>query len=83
MKVEAEGKGKCGGDTTLACTKIATSDDFNPTKWVPDALVYDGVPRASHQRIMSDADEKLYLDKLWLCAQADEEPSVQIRAWAR
>ena len=76
MKVKAEGKGKCGGDTTLACAKIAPSDDFNLTKWVPDALVYDGVPRASEQQFMSEPDEKLYLDKLWLCAQADPEPSL-------
>mmetsp|Transcript_63012 Transcript_63012/g.140333 ORF Transcript_63012/g.140333 Transcript_63012/m.140333 type:complete len:101 (-) Transcript_63012:248-550(-) len=25
---------------------------------------------------MDEPEEKLYLDKLWLCAQADEEPSL-------
>ena len=74
--VKAEGMGKSGGDTTSGCRKVEPGPDFNPAAYVPDGLVYEGVPRAEIMPCMEDGHDKLYLDKLWLELQAAKEPSL-------
>ena len=57
-----------GGDMYARCAKLAPSELFNSTKWLPDIRVYEGVPRKADADYIDEEAEKLYLDKLWLCA---------------
>ena len=66
-------QGQIGGDTSLNCRKEPVSADFNCSTWVPDGFVYAQVNTTN--KYLSDEDEKLYLDLLWLAVQADEEPT--------
>ena len=62
-------KKQSGGDTTSLSRKQAASETFNPSKWLPDLRVYEGVPKQGNADYIDDTEEKLYLDKLWLAAQ--------------
>ena len=70
LAIKAEGdKASCGGDMMQLSRKLSASQGFNPVKWQPDALVFDGVPKKGDADFIDDEKEKLYLDKLWLAAQ--------------
>ena len=58
-----------GGDLLCRSRKVAASAEFVASKWQPDALVFDGVPRASEKEYFDKQEEELYLDKLWLSLQ--------------
>ena len=71
--INAEGpfvkvKKQTGGDMMGMSNKQATSEGFNASKWLPDALVYSDVPKKEDAEYISEEQEKLYLDKLWLAA---------------
>ena len=74
FKSEQERK-PSGGDYASRCTKVAPSQAFNVSKYVPDALVFSDVTDAAGDFI-DDESEKLLLDKYWLSFQADPEPSL-------
>jgi hypothetical protein len=67
IAVKTEGQ-KVGGDMMEASRKVIDKS-FNGSKWQPDPLVYEGVPKLAEMDFIDDKDEKLYLDRLWLCAQ--------------
>ena len=62
-------KKQSGGDTTGLSAQLAPSENFMPTKWLPDLRVYEGVPKKCDAPFLTDPQEKLYLDLLWLAAQ--------------
>ena len=61
-------KKRSGGDMLQLSRKVVSST-FNGSKWEPDALVYEGLPKKGEVEFLGPEDEKLYMDKLWLCAQ--------------
>ena len=62
---------KRGGDMQGRSRKIE-SQSFVASQWRPDALVYEGVPKANAVEYMDQPTEQLYMDRLWLCLQARE-----------
>ena len=61
-------KKQSGGDTTAMSAKQVPSENFNGSKWLPDMRVYEGVPTKAEADYIEEEQEKLYLDKLFLCA---------------
>ena len=77
MKGEDKVKAPCGGDLPhIKCTKVAPSETFNASQYLPDGCVYVGVPTLSLQDVLDPEEEKLYVDALWIDAQANPEPSL-------
>ena len=70
LNLLADAKKPTGGDVTLKTAKVKCSDTFVASQWVPDASVYEGVPKAKDVKFLEDEEEKLYMDKLWLNLQA-------------
>ena len=64
-----------GGNMSAACIKQEPSSAFMPRKYVPDGRVYEGLYERGATLFMSPEQEKLYLDRLWLDAQANPERS--------
>jgi hypothetical protein len=67
LLAKTEKKGS-GGDMS-GMSRKTVSDSFNGSKWQPDPLVYEGVPKMTEMDFIDDDTEKLYLDLLWLCVQ--------------
>ena len=65
-----------GGNMSAACTKQQPSSTFIPRNYVPDGRVYRDFYERGSALFMSPEQEKGYLDKLWLGAQADPEQSL-------
>ena len=65
-----------GGNMSAACIKQEPSSAFMPRKYVPDGRVYEGLYERGATLFMSPEQEKLYLDRLWLDAQANPERSL-------
>lgn len=78
VEVKPERAHKKGGDTRVACTKVAPSADFNCTDYAPDGRVYLGMHAASgdDDDYMGTNEERLYLDRAWLDAGLHPEPSI-------
>ena len=69
-------KGTAGGNMSDRCTKKEPSGSFNPRKWRPDGRVFDGLHRLREVEFLPSAQEKLYLDRLWICAMIYGEASL-------
>ena len=65
-----------GGNMSAACIKQAPSSTFMPRKFKFDGRVYQTFYARGETAYMSPEQEKLYLDFLWLAAQANPEPSL-------
>ena len=65
-----------GGNMNAACIKQAPSSTFMPRKFQFDGRVYEGFDARDDAAYMCPEQEKLYLDFLWLAAQANPERSL-------
>ena len=65
-----------GGNMSGACIKQEPSGTFLPRQYIPDGRVYQGFYAHGGAAFMSTEQEKLYLDYLWLDAQANPEKSL-------
>ena len=65
-----------GGNMSSACIKQEPSGTFLPRQYIPDGRVYQGFYAHGGAEFMSTEEEKLYLDYLWLDAQANPEKSL-------
>lgn len=65
-----------GGNMKAACIKLEPSSTFQPRKYLPDGRVYQGLAARGETLCMSKEQEMLYLDRLWIDAQANPERSV-------
>jgi hypothetical protein len=65
-----------GGNMSDRCTKRPPSRAFNPRNWRPDARVFAGLPTIGEVHFLPSDKEKLYLDRLWLCAMIFGEQSL-------
>ena len=55
---------------------MACSADFNPSTYKPDGRVFAQLPRKGAQDFMSEEQEHLAVDLVWLDAHANPEPSL-------
>lgn len=69
-------KSNAGKDWHLSCTKIAPTAAFNPFAHSPDGRLYSHFPKRGSCDYLDEVDEHLYLDLLWLDAQAHPEPAL-------
>ena len=69
-------KSTAGGNMSDRCTKKEPSRSFNPRKWRPDGRVFDGLHRLREVEFLPSAQEKLYLDRLWISAMIYGEASL-------
>ena len=65
-----------GAEWHLHCTKVAKSTDFNSSKYKPDGRVFAQLPRKGAQDRMSQPEEELAVDLLWLDAHVNPEASI-------
>ena len=69
-----------GGDMLGLSKKVQASDDFNPMRWVPDPIVYEGIPKKDEVDYLEKEHEELLLDRLWLALQACARHNASPRA---
>jgi len=65
-----------GGNMSDRCLKREPSHSFNPRKYRPDGRVFDGLHRLGEVEFLPNDQEKLYLDRLWICAMIFGEQSL-------
>ena len=65
-----------GGNMSASSIKQPPSSGFMPRAYVPDGRVYQFFYRLGEMEFMSSKHEALYVDLLWLAAQAHPEPSL-------